>query len=438
MNLSQSDTLPPKEIAMKNVFLRTGVLLVLGLGFSPFSWAQDLDVVTMYNSSIADANANDLRMRQALKKETGIELRYVDLDPTTDDPMQFRVTAGDTVDIVQLTNSVNQQKFTQAGLLRPLDDLAVKSGYDLDKVYGKYLSRVGGRVYYLPYELSEHVVFYNKQIFDNAHVPYPKTGWTWDDYIATARKLTDPSRGIYGSLMQNWDYFLFMGAHLRGIPDYKPDGSSNFDHPAFRQALEWFKGLGSREKIQPDWLEFIDKKLTWDSMMTGKFAMTYVGSWHLTLFANKNYVRDWKFGVVAPPVFPDAKNTLIAGGALAVTKNAASPERAFRVISWMAENEYKFVGNVPALANLDPEAFRKAFQSMCESELRSEITADDLYRAIFNGYKTVPEKVVGPAGAALNEMYSKEAEAYMLGWRSLDETMKVIKNKADEIIKQTS
>jgi multiple sugar transport system substrate-binding protein len=33
-------------------------------------------------------------------------------------------------------------------------------------------------------------MFYIKKLFRQAGVPYPKEGWTWDDYIAAAKKLT--------------------------------------------------------------------------------------------------------------------------------------------------------------------------------------------------------------------------------------------------------
>lgn len=42
------------------------------------------------------------------------------------------------------------------------------------------------------------VMWYRKDLFDAAGVPYPKNDWTWDDFYEICRKLTDPARGIYG------------------------------------------------------------------------------------------------------------------------------------------------------------------------------------------------------------------------------------------------
>ena len=44
------------------------------------------------------------------------------------------------------------------------------------------------------------VMYYNKDIFDEKGVEYPKEGWTWDEFMETAEKLTYEENGktIYG------------------------------------------------------------------------------------------------------------------------------------------------------------------------------------------------------------------------------------------------
>ncbi|MES2171985.1 MAG: extracellular solute-binding protein, partial [Actinomycetota bacterium] len=41
-------------------------------------------------------------------------------------------------------------------------------------------------------------LLYNKTVFDKAGVAYPTNDWTWDDFRAAAKKLTDPSTNTYG------------------------------------------------------------------------------------------------------------------------------------------------------------------------------------------------------------------------------------------------
>ena len=52
-----------------------------------------------------------------------------------------------------------------------------------------------GDMYYgLPYRTSASIMFYNKTMFDEAGVPYPEEGWTYEDMLEIARKLTIPGQ----------------------------------------------------------------------------------------------------------------------------------------------------------------------------------------------------------------------------------------------------
>ena len=46
------------------------------------------------------------------------------------------------------------------------------------------------KLYGMPAGFTTRVVYYNKDLFDAANVPYPKDGWTWDDFKNLAKKLS--------------------------------------------------------------------------------------------------------------------------------------------------------------------------------------------------------------------------------------------------------
>ena len=58
----------------------------------------------------------------------------------------------------------------------------------------------GGTLYGLPSGTQTMVMYYNKDIFDEKGVEYPKEGWTWDEFLETAEKLTYEENGktVYG------------------------------------------------------------------------------------------------------------------------------------------------------------------------------------------------------------------------------------------------
>jgi multiple sugar transport system substrate-binding protein len=52
-----------------------------------------------------------------------------------------------------------------------------------------------GRIDSLPVETDVWLIYYNKQIFADRKLSFPKT---FDEMLATARKINDPAKGVYG------------------------------------------------------------------------------------------------------------------------------------------------------------------------------------------------------------------------------------------------
>jgi multiple sugar transport system substrate-binding protein len=55
-------------------------------------------------------------------------------------------------------------------------------------------SHFKGKMYGMPNRGTGNVWFYNKNMFDAAGVAYPKEGWTYDDMLAIAKKLSVPGK----------------------------------------------------------------------------------------------------------------------------------------------------------------------------------------------------------------------------------------------------
>ncbi len=62
------------------------------------------------------------------------------------------------------------------------EDVYATNIYDAFTYDGKYVSTVNGADTFL--------LFYNKDLFDDAKVDYPTEEWTWDDFLAACEKLT--------------------------------------------------------------------------------------------------------------------------------------------------------------------------------------------------------------------------------------------------------
>ena len=83
-------------------------------------------------------------------------------------------------------------KYAAQGVLENLDPYIEKSGYDLKDYWPGLLESASydGSVYGFPRDIEVNVLYYNKDLFDQAGVEYPTDTWTWDDLLAAAEKLT--------------------------------------------------------------------------------------------------------------------------------------------------------------------------------------------------------------------------------------------------------
>ncbi|WP_136604198.1 ABC transporter substrate-binding protein [Paenibacillus dokdonensis] len=402
-------------------------------------------VVTVYEDA-KRAESEEMKKKIAdFTKETGIK---VELNIVPGDGLEIYkkidvdMISGEKTDVIRLTNPILTDKYGSNGWLYPLDELMAKENYDANKIYGKYLPKFqDGKTYVLPDQAGKWAVYYNKKIFDDAGVPYPTGEWTWDDYIETAKKLTNPAKGIYGSYMLDYDNYMYMLARQYDVSGYKEDGTSNYDDPAFKKALQFFGDLGNVQKIQPSWLEFKSKKLSWDGFMSGDYGMHFIGTWYTNQFKDKTtYPRDWKVGITQIPVPADGKGNnnfgIVAG--YGINKNAAHLDDAYTYVKWMAENSYKYNGNLPARVDLSDEDIKALFQKTSD-DLNGEITVDEMDKALIsNNLGFVDEKIIGPGSTEYSNIILQEAELYLVGQKSLDDTIKSIKERADRAIKDAA
>lgn len=400
-------------------------------------------VVSYFADSKYYVDNTTLTRNQIFEKETGIkiEMQMIPGDPNDFfDKTDIAIMGGDTTDCIRLTNPLEIARYVNAGFLLPLDPLLKKAGYDAEKVYGKYLKRYDGKLLYLPYEQSIHSVYYNKKIFDDAGVPYPKAPWTWDDYVATAKKLTNKEKGIYGSyFVDDWEYYYYMLARQRNVSAYKADGSSNYDDPAFKEALKFMFDLGEVYKVQPTFKEYKANNYQWDTWAaTGKFAMICIGSWFTGLLTDLvTYPRDWKWGIVETPAAgPKGKNNLMAGGVWAVLKSAKHPQNGARYAAWVSEVSYKYAGGIPARVNLTPAELQDLLGGIAEKSGGSVTVAELKAALLENSLGVVDEKVTGAKVKEYTDIIKEEAQMYMSGEQSLESAVKNIKARADKILAQ--
>ncbi|WP_285725527.1 ABC transporter substrate-binding protein [Psychromicrobium xiongbiense] len=217
------------------------------------------------------------------------------------------------------------------GLL-PLADLVKKNNVDLsafDKSMIDGLS-ADGNLYALPYDVGPVVMFYNKDMFAAAGLPEPKPGWTADEFLADAKKLT--GNGKYAIAPDPADLSIepqilaYNGGRVL-TTDAKLDPKNS----AFSAGLQWVSDLTNVYKVSPQ-LPGGDTSFSTNQFQAGTTAMHIDGPWSLLDAKAK---VSFNLGVTTLPAGPGGGKTYSAGSGWGISKNCATPDKAFAALKEM-------------------------------------------------------------------------------------------------------
>ncbi|MEA5455498.1 sugar ABC transporter substrate-binding protein [Sinomonas sp. JGH33] len=215
----------------------------------------------------------------------------------------------------------------------PLDDLVKQDGMDLgafDQSMIKGLS-ADGKLYALPYDVGPLMMFYNKDKFAAAGVSEPKAGWTADEFVATAKKIT-ASSGKPAFATPIWDLSVESQVlAYNGGRVTQEDGSLDAANSTFADGLQWVADLTGREKIAPQ-LPGSDSSFASNQFLSGTTAMSIDGPWSLIDTKSK---AKFKVGVTTLPAGPGGGKTFSAGSGWGISKQCPTPDKAFAALKEM-------------------------------------------------------------------------------------------------------
>lgn len=114
---------------------------------------------------------------------------------------------------------------------------------------------VNGQLQCVPMNMSSLEVYYNKDLFDKAHVPYPTDGWTWDDFLRDAKAITalsTPEEKIYGvgidpQLIRLAPFVWQNGGEI--VDDPVHPTRLTLDTPQAKEAFQWFVDLQVKHHV---------------------------------------------------------------------------------------------------------------------------------------------------------------------------------------------
>lgn len=259
------------------------------------------------------------------------------------------------------------------------------------------IARRGDRIYAIPGDFTPMVMYFNKDLFDRFGVPYPKPGWTMDDFLATARALT--REGKYGFKFTNWmpgwlPLAWNFGADVLDASGDRATGS--FDGPKMVEAVDFFRSLIERDKVAPSLSAAAAQG--YDPFLHGDAAMEVSGHWAMVGYSippvdsnGKPKISLDRIGVVELPTNLEKSVTVMYEAGFAIGRNCRHPEIAWKFIKHMTsygvQKRYHATG-IAVSARKDV-ARERAVDERERAFLRIVPSARKPWGAVVEGYDNV-------------------------------------------------
>lgn len=369
-----------------------------------------------------------------LAKHPNVSIEYINI-PANDYGQKLAVmlAGGDTSDIISVKDIPMYASMISKKQIEPLNSYIAKDKIDLEQYSGiAEQITVDNKIYALPYRSDIWILYYNKDLFDKAKVPYPTNDMTWDQYAALARQVSfgQGVDRVYGSHYHIWRSTVQLpsvqdGKHSIIATDY------SYMKPYYQMVLDMQK-----DKTVMDFSSLKVGNMHYSGLFYNEqIAMLPMGSWFIgTLISKiKDGTASMKWGIARYPHPVGVPSGTTAGTitSLAINAKSANKEAAWDFLKFFCGPEGAVIlaqmGSLPAINN----------QQVLDSIKKIDGFPQDKTSAEALMTKTVRlELPLHPKVATIEKILNEEHELIMTGSVSIDQGLAEMGRRVKEALEQ--
>lgn len=318
-------------------------------------------------------------------------------------------------------------------LLEPLDRYVKRDHFDIDDFYPQAIEgwgRYKGVLYELPTDIDVYAMYYNKDMFDKYHQPYPDWSWDWSKLVEVSKKLSKDTNGDgrldqWGCAQDDWwQSYVYQSGGSVLSQDLK---TCTLDQPAAYNGLQFMGDLVSKYHVAPNANDVANLN-TVRLFTTGRIGMLICGSWAADLIF-KDEVKDFTYDVGPIPSGPAGRATFVGGAGYSVLRWSPHKDEAWELVKWMTGKEYQrsaaiHVGLVPSR------------RSVAESVAFLKQSKPPKHRGVFLDMIKYGRGRPGvPCAPEMEQVIKNELDLVRLGKEPAKTACKKIKPVVDELLR---
>ncbi len=189
----------------------------------------------------------------------------------------------------------------------------------------------------MPQNVSSLVVYYNVDLFEQAGLPLPAAGWTWDEFLAAAKALTGDGQyglGTEASIIRVAPFVWSAGGEV--VDDPAAPTTLTLDQGAARKGLDFFLDLQNVHHVVPPERE---------EQAQESEARFLAGTLGMYLNSRKSVptlrtIEDFTWDVAPLPVAPGGQPvTILHGDAYCMAAASTVQDQAWRFVEFANSTE---------------------------------------------------------------------------------------------------
>ncbi len=313
-------------------------LLGVGLVAAPANAASQITItVSNYEGQGTSLTDEQLIAQEYMKLHPNVKIEIDSIPNNYLTKILTEIAAGTAPDIMEVGDG-QVSEFAQKGIFVNLGPYIKAAHVNLKDYYPTVLKTgmYNGQVYTMPKDWSNLAIYYNKTMFEKAHLALPKPGWTWQQLFADAKKLTVMNNGktsqwgivLPGTWSRGMEPLLYAFGGTTIGPNGKYVGYMNSKGSV--SALTFYRQMYNAG-VAPSPATVQGFQVV-DMFQAGKAAMNLTGIWPM-----QNYLRTphLSFGVAPMPKGPAGYGNAICYAGYGINSAAPNKQAAYDFLKFL-------------------------------------------------------------------------------------------------------